>query len=319
MHSKWQIWDFFNSYPMNAWQEAQGLFILQTFDSQSLRIVKDSLHQQTNNKIFLHKVGEDLTRDFLETEFQGLSLFGPGESYIIHRPETIPAASIEYMVSDRFDPGERLMVLCFDSNPAMLKKIAKKPNTTHTEVEPPRFWETQKLLDFICFYFKIPLSFESKQYLLESLEGNFDVLYQAAQSIKISFPDVKEISLKDTQEIVSRERLDQFLLAQIFGKKKMVQFFEKILELNLEFDRMRFFFGFMQSHLVKIADISYLQGKARLSNYDKDIQSAAKIWKQDDLFKWIECFNQWEILAKRKDDSLHTHIKQSYLQSFDNK
>lgn len=319
MHSKWQIWDFFNSYPLNTWQEAEGLFILQTFDSQSLRIVKDTLLSHTDNKKFLHKVGEDLTVDWLETEFQGLSLFGPGESYIIHRPETIPAASIDYMLSESFDLGGRLVVLCFDQDSAGLKKLVKKGSLNHCQVEPPRFWETQKLLDFICFYFKIPLSFESKQYLLESLEGNFDILYQAAQSIKISFPDHKEISLKETQEIVSRERLDQFLLAQIFGKKKLVEFFEKILELNLEFDRMRFFFGFMQSHLVKIADTGYLAGKARLSNYDKDIMSAAKIWKQDDLFKWIGRFNQWEILAKKKDDALMNQIKQSYLYAFENK
>lgn len=319
MLSKWQIWDFFASYPLNAWQEADGLFVLQTFDSQSLRIVKDTLLKHVDNKIFLHKVGEDLTRDFLENEFQGLSLFGPGESYIIHRPETIPAASIEYMVSDRFDPSGRLIVLCFDSDGAQLKKLLKRPGVTHTQVEPPRFWETQKLLDFICFYFKIPLSFESKQYLLESLEGSFDILFQAAQSIKISFPANKEISLKETQEIVSREKLDQFLLAQIFGKKKMVEFFERILELQLEFERMRFFFQFMQSHLIKMADISYLQGKARLSNYDKDIQSAARIWKQDDLFTWIERFNEWEILAKRKDEALYSHVKQSYLSAFENK
>ena len=55
MHSKWQIWDFFNSYPMNSWQEAEGIFVLQTFDSQSLRLVKDSLMAQAGDKIFLHK------------------------------------------------------------------------------------------------------------------------------------------------------------------------------------------------------------------------------------------------------------------------
>lgn len=319
MHSKWQIWDFFNSYPMNSWQEAEGIFVLQTFDSQSLRLVKDSLMAQAGDKIFLHKVGEDLTVEWLENEFQGLSLFGPGESYIIHRPETIPAASLEYMLSDRFDVSGRLVALCYDQDSAGLKKLVKKVGVTYCQVEAPRFWETQKLLDFICFYFKIPLSFESKQYLLESLEGSFDILYQAAQAIKISFPEQKEISLSQTEEIVSREKLDQFLLAQIFGKKKMVEFFERILELKLEFDQMRFFFGFMQSHLIKIADTSYLTGKARLSNYDKDILNAAKIWKQDELMRWIARFSQWEILAKKKDDTLDGQIKQSYLYSFEHK
>ncbi len=120
------------------------------------------------------------------------------------------------------------------------------------------------------------------------------------------------------QELLEVERLDQFALASLFCRRKRLEFYHKVIQLQGDFDKMRSLFNFMQSHLIKVMDPSYLNQKPRPSSYDKDIQSTSKLWKPNELLAAIEEFNHWEILSKSKKSLLWTELNQAYLRALGN-
>lgn len=117
------------------------------------------------------------------------------------------------------------------------------------------------------------------------------------------------------KSLFTLDKLDQFAMASLFTRKKFTDFYDRLVILEGDFDKMRGFFNFMQSHLVKLADTSYLAAKPRLTQYDKDLQSTAKLWKSDEITREIERFNQWEVQSKKKDNFLWNELRQTHLRA----
>ena len=171
-------------------------------------------------------------------------------------------------------------------------------------------------MDFVCHYLRLPLSYDSKGWILESLENNLGSFYDACYLLRINYPEASEIKLSQVKELLVLEKLDQFQLASLFSRKKHQDFYHKLIGLEGDFEKMRSFFMFMQSHLIKLIDTSYLTQKTRLTQYDKEVQSTSKLWSTSDLNTYLELFNHWEILSKKKSSLLWTEIKLHQLRTF---
>ncbi len=316
MLSKWQIWDFFTNVKRDLLETHEGLLALSTFDPVALKMAKDYLLRGTGNKTVLYKMSAEVTKGWVEEEFQTLSLFGTSDCFFIHQAQDLHADVLDMLLAN--DMTGRFVILSFESEDKGWKKIQKEGKVLSLQVEPPKFWEPNKLLDFVCNYLKLPLSYDSKGWILDSLENNLGTFYNAMALIKINHPDAKEISLKEVQELLEVERLDQFALASLFCRRKRLEFYHKVIQLQGDFDKMRSLFNFMQSHLIKVMDPSYLNQNPRPSSYDKDIQSTSKLWKPNELLAAIEEFNHWEILSKSKKSLLWTELNQAYLRALGN-
>jgi hypothetical protein len=313
MLSKWQIWDFFTNVKKDLLETHEGLLAVSTFDPVALKMVKDYLLRGTAGKTVLYKMATEVTKNWIEEEFQTLSLFGTSDCFFIHQAQDLHADLIEML--SNLDITGRFVILSFESEATGWKKLQKEGRVTSLQVEPPKFWEPNKLLDFVCNFLKLPLSYDSKGWILDSLENNLGTFYNAMALIKINHPEAKEITLKEVQELLQVERMDQFALASLFCRRKRLEFFYRVIQLQGDFDKMRSLFNFMQSHLIKVMDPSYLNQKLRPSSYDKDIQGTAKLWKPKELLAAIEEFNRWEILSKSKNSMLWTELKESYLRA----
>ncbi|MGE3608795.1 MAG: hypothetical protein AB7I27_04330 [Bacteriovoracaceae bacterium] len=311
MHSKWQIWDFFPSFNKEFLHSFNGVLGLNTFDPISLKMTKDFLVQGARERTIFYKMASEVNKNWIEEEFQTLSLFGNSDSFFIHQAHELNAELIE-MIS-KLELIDRFLILSFESENASWKKIIKESSFQTLTIEAPRFWELNKLLDFTCNYLRLPLSFEAKNWILDSIENNLVNFYNSCCLIKLNHPESREVSLVQVQELLTLEKMDQFALASLYSRKKMKDFFEKIIPLEGDFEKMRGLFNFLQSHLIKIADTSYLGQKPRLTQYDKDIQNSSKLWSQNELMHEVERFSQWELLCKRKDTSLWHKIKDTYL------
>lgn len=311
MLSKWQIWDFFSSVKPGHLEGEHGVIALNSFDFQSLKIIKDHLLKSISATVH-HKMASEVSLEWIENEFQTLSFFGSSESFFIHQAQELNSEILEKLLS--LDLDNRFIILNFESENASFKKLVKEKKIKILQVESPRFWETNKLLDFTAALVKLPLSYDAKTWMLNSLENTFQQFYNSCCLLKLNHPQSREVSLKDVQDLLEVERLDSFYLANVFGKKNLSQFYSELIKLEGDFDKMRSFFLFMQSHLVKLADPSYLDGKDRLSQYDKGILQVSKLWKQQELISWVCYFSDLEILAKRKDSSLWGRLKFEYLQ-----
>jgi DNA polymerase III delta subunit len=313
MHSKWQIWDFFASYKRDTLNDYEGALALNTFDPICLKLVKDYLTRGLGEKILHYKMASEVTKAWFEEEFQTLSLFGNSESFFIHQAHDLPAEILELL--SKTEITGRFLILSFENELTAWKKLVKDGKTSTLVIEPPRFWELNKLLDFVGSYLRLPLSYEAKSWMLDALENNLGTFYNACCLLKLNHPDAKEVALKDVKELLTLERLDQFQMASLVARKKHKEFFEKMVALEGDFEKMRGFFNFMQGHFVKMADTSYLSQKPRLTQYDKDLQSTAKLWKSNEMMKMIETFNRWELLCKRKDNQLWHELKEAHLRS----
>lgn len=310
MLSKWQIWDFFSSVRPDYLEGVSGTIVLNTFDFQSLKLIKDHLFKNLSTTVH-HKLASEVTWDWIENEFLTLSFFSTSESFFIHQAQDLSSDLLEKLVNLNLD--NRFIMLNFESENASFKKLVKEKNVRILQVEAPRFWETAKLLDFTAALVRLPLSYDAKTWMLNSLENTFQQFYNSCCLIKLNYPGAPEVSLKQVQELFEVDRLDSFHLAAVFGKKSFREFYGELIKLEGDFEKMRGFFLFMQSHLIKVADPSYLDGKDRLSQYDKGILQVSKLWKQEELLHWVGVFNDLEIMAKRKDSTLWSLLKRSYL------
>jgi len=314
MLSKWQIWDFFSSNYRETFRTSQGIIALKTFDPISLKLVKDSLFRDFTKKEIFHKVGSEVTKSWIEEEFLTLSLFGNLDNFFIHQSNDISSEAWDLL--SRVEITNRVLVLSFENETGIWKKLVKEGKVPCLIIEDPRFWEYNKLLDFVCHYLKLPLSYESKGWILDSLENNLGSFYDACYLLKINFPEASEIKLSQVKELLVLEKLDQFQLASLFSRKKHQDFYNKLVGLEGDFEKMRLFFMFMQTHLIKLMDTSYLSQKTRLTQYDKEVQSTAKLWATSDLSMYLDLFNHWEILSKKKSSNLWTEIKLHQLRTF---
>lgn len=313
MNSKWQIWDFFTQSNRDILKNQEGVLALNTFDPICLKLVKDFLTRGMDDKVLHYKMASEVTKPWIEEEFQTLSLFGNSESFFIHQAHDLNAEMIE-LLSNTEITG-RFVLLSFENELAAWKKLVKEGKISTLVIESPRFWELNKLLDFVCNHLRLPLSYEAKTWMLDALENNLGTFYNSCCLIKLNHPDAKEVGLNEVKELLTLEKLDQFQLASLVARKKNKDFYEKLVALEGDFEKMRGFFGFMQGHLIKMADTSYLSQKPRLTQYDKDLQSTSKLWKSEELMTMVEKFNRWELLCKKKDAYLWHELKNEYLKS----
>lgn len=313
MHSKWQLWDFFSSFDRSTLGSFNGVLALNTFDPTSLRMVKDHLLKGAGERVIHHRMASDVDRNWIETEFQTLSFFDGSDCFFVHQAQDLKADLLEHLTSLNLD--NRFLLLSFETEGTAWKKVVKEGKASTLQIEAPRFWEQNKLLDFACAYLRLPLTFEAKAWMIDSLENNLSAFYNASCLIKLNHPEAKEVSLAEVKLLLTPERMDQFALASLFARRKPRQFFDRVVSLEGDFDKMRGLFNFMQSHLIKLADVSYLADKPRLTQYDKDLQGSSKLWKEPELMEAIACFNRWEILSKRKDPLLWHELRGAHLRN----
>jgi|GEM_PF-4985062 len=304
MRSNFYIQDFFQAVPSDYFHGKEGIFIVDTFDPISYKLVKNHLCQ---NIVFHHKNFDEVTKDWIESEFQNLGFFNQNDHFFIHQADRIKIDLLRLIV--QLQITGRVIVLSFDGSLDLIKKLEKDSQLTSLIIDPPRFWETQKLLEFCFQHFRLSLTHEAKEWMMNFIPADFFSYYNSCAILDLNFQHEKKIERLDVETVLKKEKFDQFELAQLFCRKKMKDFTARLLEVETSFEHYRSLFNFMQSHLIKVKDPSYLKSKPKLSQYDKDIQQFHQVWRQDELLKWIEFFNNLEILAKKKDTSLHQKVQ----------
>jgi len=317
MHSKWQIWDFLKNHEEVINPHSKGLYSFWSFDPFINRILKERIPEQLGGENPRVLLGNDLSPEWIENNLQTLSLFGGGEPYIVQHAELIPNSVSEMILEGQVDFSDRFFILFFYKDCPLRQKLNKKKDEAiHTSIMAPAFWEFSKLLDFLADYFHIRFSFEGKKFFLDTIPHECAAFYNALNVLKLIYPDHQELSQKDIEDVLVSTRLDKFQLAQLFCQRKFNGFFAKLLSIELDYDQLRSFFSFMQGHLIKVMDPSYVERKPRVSKYDREIVGQSKMWRKKDLLKSIRTFAELEILVKRKDPSLLPRLRQYYLSSF---
>ena len=138
--------------------------------------------------------------------------------------------------------------------------------------------------------------------------------YQICNLLKLNHGNSKVV-VADLKNLVVADKFDQFILASLLSKKKYYDFYTRLIELNHDFEKLKDLFRFLQSHFIKLADISFLDEKNRLTQYDKEIQKCSSLWTKNEIFEIISLLNHFEILCKKKEEDIFRIFKANQLES----
>jgi DNA polymerase III delta subunit len=314
MLSKWLPWDFIRNHPQTVLNQ-KGLYTLYSYDSFMERILLNRLYSRNWNDELKVVTGNEITVEWIEENLKTLSLFGGMSSYLILQAEGLPTATKNYLLEEKLEL-DCYLILSFSTNNALFEQMSKQVEGTFLKVEEPRFWEGAKLLNFLSEETSIRLPYDVQNYILGSLPNTTMDLMTALTMINLHFPGGENASLAQIKELISPVKLDQFALASLFSEKKRTHFFKKLVERDIGFDSLRTIFAFMQGHLFRLADPSYIEKKARPSKYDKEILAYTKLWKKGELEKEMRIFGELEIEAKRKSANLKDQLRVEYLSQY---
>lgn len=315
MHSKWKVWDFFKSHNDTLKSGEHGLYSFYAFDPLISKFFIDRVPRKIleDNRFHVH-IGNEITPQWVEDNLMSLGLFGNNESYLIHFAEKLPKSVQELFLSNQILCDNRFVVLIFNDQNEFAKKLQKSENIQSIEVSPPMFWENKELLEFFSSYLEVYLSYEASQLILESVEPGCSEYYNLLNQLKINYPSEK-IDKDKLLQVIEKNKLDQFELAGLFSARKFNDFYQLLIDRMSEnsFYSLNYF---LQSHLLKLLDPSYLEGKKKLSKYDRQILSDSQKWQKLNIERAISYFKKLEILHRENEEIFIKTLKKDYLKSF---
>lgn len=315
MHFKGPIWEYFQKNTHFLRDASPGVYALKAQESLSVKLVMDTFDKEKLYEKKFHVVlGNELTAQWIDDHWQSLSLFGNEQSYLV-----LSAQDIAPEVEDKILERDLISDNCFycfhfENESEFFKRLDKLKKATCIEITPPNFWEYRQLLEFLSSHLQVYLNYEASSMALESLEEDIVQYYNLLNQLKLNYAD-QNIGAEEISHFISKQKLDQFLLANLFAQKKFTLFYRNLLELTSSDQDYRSFFSFMQRHMAKIADPRFLDGKKKLSKYDRQILDAHKIWPEDAIWRSVNYFKQLETDAKLSSSLLGAKIKRNYLRS----
>lgn len=305
MLSKILPWDFIQKYPKTINPLDLGIYSYLINEPYLERVVLDRLPK--NEMKFAYYTGNEITRDFLEEHFLNLSFFPEKEAIVVINAEVIPNTLLERLLEMEIDWSSRFLLLFFTKSNKAFVEFAKNDKIKAIELELPRFWEGAKLWQFCQKVREINLDGVVSRFALENFEHNFESFFYLIDTVKINFPD-GNVDIKILQDLVPRERWDFFLLIELFHYTPK-RLFEEILKKEMDYEWMRTFSAFMQTHLVKILFPEEIKKKGKLSKYDQSILDIGERFNREKIKYYMEFFSKLEILAKSSDVLLINHLR----------
>ena len=309
MLSKWQSWDFLPQINSDLVAPINGISVICATDPFVEKMILEKIKKKLGSRDWWVGFGGDVNGDWILHNFINLDLFSPPRPSIIINAELLPDKFFDF--NNQVNWQENFLLLMFSKENSRFGLLAKNLNA-HLLLRP-RFWETQKLLDLLCSQMRVPINDEVKQYLIDVVENSSETWVPILNQLR-SYSQGATVSLTLVQEIISPNKLDQFALAAEFNQKNFSSFFQKLLAVDFDFEIFRGFFYFMENHLLKLLDLSYLHGKTKLSQYDLAIKQSAPLWQGAELGSWCRRFADWEIDCKKQDPFFLTQLMQTALQ-----
>lgn len=309
MSSKWRPWDFLKHHPEVIEKDSPGLTVLYCSDPFIERILRNKIDfKKWFGTSALIVSALDFTPDWIEENILTLSLFGGSEPISVLQAGHLNAQTKHFVLENDLNEAGRHLVVFMNGDKKFFNEWNKKAKGNFLEVEDPKFWEFGKLLTYFADEMSMRLPMNIQNYLLEAVPQKSSDMVNALKSIRLSF-GIGPYNLDQIKTIIPPTRLDQFKLASLLGSKRLVEFFRELEKLQMDPEDQMLFFKFLQGHLLKLMDTSYVDKKARPSKYDKEILAHGALWNRQELQKMIRSFSELEIDAKTKSPYIGEKIR----------
>jgi DNA polymerase III delta subunit len=309
MSSKWRPWDFLKHHPEVIEKDSPGLTVLYCTDPFVERILRNKINfKKWIGQSALILSGLEFTPDWIDENILTLSLFGGDEPICVLQGGHLSAQSKHFILENDLNASGRHLIVFMNADKKFFNEWQKKGKGNFLEVEDPKFWEFGKLLTYFSDEMSMRLPMNIQNYLLEAVPQKSSDMVNALKSVRLSF-GTGPYDLEQIKIIIPRARLDQFKLASLIGSKKLVEFFRELEKQQMDPEDQMLFFKFLQGHLFKLMDTSYIEKKPRPSKYDKEILAHGVLWEREELQKLIRIFGELEIDAKSKNPYIGQKIR----------
>tara|TARA_R110002072_G_scaffold1989_2_gene16320 strand:- start:44946 stop:45893 length:948 start_codon:yes stop_codon:yes gene_type:complete len=312
MYSNFYPWDFVKNVDSIIDPRINGLYSLLCYDPFIEKIILNKVDKSKNE--FQVLSGLELTVDWLEDNINTLDFFSQGSSYIVILADQMAKNVKEFIIEGKLNLEDKHFLLCFNSDSKSFDEIKKSVEGTFFKVDPPRFWEGQKLLQFLANEMNIRLNYNSIQTILDKTPQDAGDLLRTLKNLSLEFGDLSKLDPKKIEEFLESRYLDQFSLAKSWGDRNWSKYSKKLIELSHDFDALRSFANFMQGHLFKVLDPSYISKKSRSTKYDDQILNQSRSWDNDEVLKEIDFYTEVELLSKSRDENIKNVLRTYYLE-----
>lgn len=316
MPSNVNIWDADQIIRHVRTDDESTLFGLNFTDPYTEMFVKDSLRQEESFSSVQVVLGKTLSPQWIEDKIFTMDLFSSSEVYFVIEAHEINDSTTKFISENLEKFTDNKMYFWFRKKHKLFEKLKKSDAGQVYGTVEPKFWEYNKLLDFLLRSNDIRLSPASENLILEGIEQNVECFYRAVEKLKPYAQAGQAVSDEVVKSIFTSKRLDQFELVQHFGRKELIPFFKKLMIFSNDYPTMDSFFYFLESHVIKLIDPSYIDKKPRPTKYDKQILQHSQIWKREELNRFLSVLNKWMVLSKKKDASLGREIRLAYLKIY---
>lgn len=268
----------------------------------------------SKNGDFEKKYAQEVSLNWVEDTVFSPGLFSTTNQFIILEADKLTKNVLEAFGDRDFIDEQRIVLLHVGVlSKALLKnKVFKESH--HVKISPPKFWEAIQYVDTYTKFFDLRLSYQAKQHILQSVDGTASSFFNAI-SLLAPYAKDGDVSDLEVKRLVRPGFLDNFKLSDAFNSKNLKEVWKSLLLIESDYSEFRTFFSFMQGHIIKIMDTSYMNAKKKLSKYDNGIKSAQRNWSKEDLSYYLSLFSSLEIKAKSKDAFLRDELRSFYLKN----
>ena len=300
MHFSFPPWVFFPKFRENLSKSEGQIFGIEVSDPFIERLFIHLLKKERSFQAAVSVDGKDLGLDWFDRNLASLDLFSANDPFIITKAEKV-SEDLFSSFMENYSKISRKVVFVFCAKSKYFQKLVKKcDRDLFLSIQAPKIWEKEQFFRFLVKTLGISLSSEVEFYLLKSLSEDSSSYVRALNLLKLHYgPDCREISLEEVKVLVPPESIDSFSMADLFCAKAHRTFWRKLLEIDAQECDFQEFFGFMQSHLIKLADPTYLKGKKKLTSYDRKIIAQKDLWDKREIQKSLRLFGELQIFAKR--------------------
>ncbi|MBF0297187.1 MAG: hypothetical protein HQK51_00585 [Oligoflexia bacterium] len=328
MLSKFSIWDFkpnknqgqnnlINNETLIINLLVEDLFMQKFILEEVNDILK--LNIKTLETEITSRNAKECSLQWFQQELLTPTLWDNNQVYVIQACEEFNKDKINFLIKNKtfLNNINCKLIMLFSKEVGAFQQLHKESIGSSIKIETPRFYEFKKLLTYLINKLDIKnLSEEAKNYFCEVIKPTSCDYYTNLMQIKILSQSQKCASEKldavGLQKLLLPEtnHLDFFKLAKIFSKKNYKEFFATLItnmnsnSKNIDSNALLSFAIFMQNHLLKISDPSYLKHKTKLNRYDQAISSYSKNWNNVEIKRALRFFATIEISNKFKDPIL---------------
>lgn len=157
MYSNFYFWDFVKNVKSVVDDKITGFYVLMCYDVFIEKILLSKIDKsKTKFTIFS---GIELTVDWLENNVNTMDFFSENDSYIVILADQMNKKVKEFIAEGKLDLFSRYFLLCFNSDTKYFDSLKKNLEGQYYKVDPLRFWEGQKLLQFLANEMNIRLNY----------------------------------------------------------------------------------------------------------------------------------------------------------------